>query len=94
MTVISGWHLAVSALCFAAYGLDKRLAKHGPGNRIPEFTLLVIGAIGGWPGGVLAQNVFRHKTRKTSFQIKFWLCALVHVGIIASAFYLSHGAGS
>ncbi|WP_147463771.1 DUF1294 domain-containing protein, partial [Pseudomonas amygdali] len=34
--------------------------------------------LGGWPGALLAQQVFRHKTRKVSFQIVFWLIVLAH----------------
>ena len=34
--------------------------------------------LGGWPGALIAQQVFRHKTRKASFQTVFWLIVLVH----------------
>jgi len=68
----------VSPISFLAYGWDKRLARHG-GWRVPEKTLHSIDAVGGWPGGLLAQQLFRHKTQKTSFQIKFWLTVLMHV---------------
>ena len=38
----------------------------------------------GWPGALLAQQVLRHKTSKTSFIAVFWLTILVNVvGFVA-----------
>jgi len=34
--------------------------------------------LGGWPGALLAQQRFRHKTRKLSYQAVFWLIVLLH----------------
>lgn len=34
--------------------------------------------LGGWPGALIAQQKFRHKTRKVSFQVVFWAIVLVH----------------
>ncbi|MGV8663884.1 DUF1294 domain-containing protein, partial [Pseudomonas aeruginosa] len=34
--------------------------------------------LGGWPGALVAQQVFRHKTRKLSFQLVFWGIVLLH----------------
>ena len=63
--------VAVTSLAsFAAYGLDKRRAAVG-GRRVPERTLHLLASLGGWPGAILAQRQFRHKTRKVSFQIAF-----------------------
>ena len=42
-------------------------------------TLHGLEAAGGWPGALVAQRVFRHKTRKRSFQIIFWLIVLAHL---------------
>ena len=68
----------VSPVSFLAYGWDKRQAKKN-GWRVPEKTLHSIDAVGGWPGGFLAQQIFRHKTQKGAFQIKFWLTVVMHV---------------
>ena len=68
----------VSPVSFFVYAWDKRQAKLN-GWRVPEKTLHSLDAIGGWPGGFLAQNIFRHKTRKLPFQIKFWLTVVTHV---------------
>ena len=74
--------VVASPISFMAYGWDKRQAKQN-GRRVPEKKLHSIDAIGGWPGGLLAQQFFRHKTQKGSFQIKFWLTVVMHVvGVI------------
>lgn len=36
--------------------------------RTPENTLHVAELLGGWPGALVAQQLFRHKTRKISYQ--------------------------
>jgi uncharacterized membrane protein YsdA (DUF1294 family) len=66
------WLVAMNAVAFVVFGLDKWLAKRGAG-RVPEATLLWLCALGGWPGGLLAMQVFRHKTAKLSFKLWFAL---------------------
>ena len=81
--------LVVSPISFLLYGWDKRMAQtSGKSNnrhvrRIPEKTLHSVDAIGGWPGGLCGQQFFRHKTRKTEFQIRFWLTVVIHLGAVA-----------
>ncbi|MGX5771335.1 DUF1294 domain-containing protein [Microbacterium trichothecenolyticum] len=77
---------AASIVAFAAYGIDKVAARR-QANRISEQTLLVLGLVGGWPGALVAQQVFRHKTRKRSFRRAFW--GTVGVNILALAAYVS-----
>jgi len=74
-------YAGASVLCFIAYALDKRAAERGARRR-PERTLLLLGLAGGWPGGLLAQQVFRHKTVKTSFLARFWLCVALNLGAL------------
>ena len=38
--------------------------------------LVLLGALGGWPGGVLGMKVFRHKTAKRLFQFKYALALI------------------
>ncbi|MEQ1514675.1 MAG: cold shock and DUF1294 domain-containing protein [Lysobacteraceae bacterium] len=64
-------YAAVSTIAFIAYGLDKSAATAGR-QRTPETTLHFLGLICGWPGALLAQRVFRHKSRKAAFQSTFW----------------------
>lgn len=81
---------AASLVTFAAYGIDKSAARRGAG-RISEQTLLILGLVGGWPGALVAQQLFRHKTRKRSFRRVFW--TTVGVNILALAAYAYVVAG-
>lgn len=70
-------YAAMSIVAFAVYGFDKRRARRS-GRRIPEATLHVLELFCGWPGALLAQQFFRHKTRKRSFLVVFWAIGLAH----------------
>ena len=63
----------MSLVSFVVYGFDKRRAQKD-GRRVPEKTLHLMALLGGWPGALIGQRVFRHKTQKISFRIVFWLC--------------------
>ncbi|WP_335945215.1 DUF1294 domain-containing protein [Pseudomonas sp. G166] len=67
----------VSLVAFLLYWSDKRKAR-ADAWRIPENVLHAVELAGGWPGALLAQQVFRHKTRKVSFQVVFWCIVLLH----------------
>lgn len=68
----------MSIVTFVAYALDKRAAASS-GWRVAEGSLLALGLAGGWPGAIVAQQVFRHKTVKVSFQVVFWVTVVVNV---------------
>ena len=70
-------YLAMSAVAFGAYWLDKSRAMRGE-RRIPEVTLHAIELLGGWPGAWAAQRAFRHKWRKTSYMVVFWGIGAMH----------------
>ncbi len=71
-------YLGMSAICFAAYGIDKRAAVKRAW-RIPESSLLLPGLLGGWPGAILGQQIFRHKTKKSAFRAAFWSSVVLNV---------------
>lgn len=73
-------YAAASVATFIAYGWDKRRAVRA-GRRIPERTLHGLELIGGWPGALLAQAVFRHKRRKTRYVAVFVAIVALHVGL-------------
>lgn len=79
-----GWTLALSAWAFILFGFDKWRAGRG-GARIAEATLFWSSALGGWPGGLLGMIVFRHKSAKGSFQLKFAAAFFVWAGLVAGA---------
>jgi uncharacterized membrane protein YsdA (DUF1294 family) len=70
-------YVLMSAMAFALYWSDKRRAHRGEW-RIPESTLHTIELLGGWPGAWIAQQALRHKTRKISYRIVFWLIVAAH----------------
>ena len=67
----------VSLFSFCQYWLDKQSAQKGRW-RTPENSLHIAELLGGWPGALVAQQVFRHKTRKASFQLVFWAIVALH----------------
>jgi uncharacterized membrane protein YsdA (DUF1294 family) len=73
---------AISILSFLLFGLDKQKARQNK-RRISEFTLLLVSFLGGSLGSFLAMFIFRHKTSKTSFKIKFGLILLAQILIIS-----------
>jgi uncharacterized membrane protein YsdA (DUF1294 family) len=67
----------MSLLTVGLYWHDKRQAQ-GQGQRTPEKLLHGAELLGGWPGALIAQQLFRHKTRKVSYQLVFWLIVALH----------------
>ncbi len=80
---VAALYIGLSIVTFHAYAIDKRAAKQER-RRTPESTLHLLGLAGGWPGALLAQQLMRHKTAKSSFVAMFWLTvALNMAGFIA-----------
>lgn len=77
----------MSLVAFVAYGFDKRRAQRD-GRRVPEKTLHLMALFGGWPGALMGQRVFRHKTQKISFRAVVWLCIALHVAVVGGVVYL------
>lgn len=75
---VAVFYLVASMFCYVVYALDKSKAKKGTW-RISESTLHLVSALGGWPGAVVAQQVLRHKSKKQSFRIKFWLTVCLNI---------------
>ena len=69
---------AMSYFTFLLYADDKYRAKHKKW-RTPEKTLHLCELIGGWIGAFIAQRKLRHKNKKESYQIVFWLIVIVHI---------------
>lgn len=75
-------YLIVSIFTLIIYRQDKIAAKNKQ-RRTPEMTLHVLALIGGWPGAVLAQRVFHHKSKKNSFQRLLWLTIFLNCVLLA-----------
>ena len=74
--------VALSILSFGAYAVDKSAAVAGR-RRTRERTLLALGLLGGWPGAILAQQIFRHKIRKRQFMVSFAGTVVANIGALA-----------
>jgi uncharacterized membrane protein YsdA (DUF1294 family) len=78
LLVALGAYALMSLITFAVYGFDKFRAARG-GWRVRESHLHALALLGGWPGALLAQQVFRHKRRKIGFVLLTLLIAALHV---------------
>ena len=74
-------YVVMSGVAILMYAFDKSAAERGR-RRTPENTLHLIALLGGWPGALLAQDLFRHKSRKVEFQIVFWMTVLANCGLL------------
>ncbi|MGJ7563918.1 DUF1294 domain-containing protein [Variovorax sp. GB1R11] len=75
--------LLLSLLTFFIYGFDKNAAETGRW-RTAENTLHLLSLVGGWPGAWVAQRLFRHKVRKTSFMAGYWATVLAHLAAVGA----------
>lgn len=75
------WFGFTTLMAFVLFGYDK-LKAGSSSDRVPERHLLAVSAMGGWLGGLLGMMLFRHKTAKLSFQLKF-AAAFVVWGVLA-----------
>ena len=84
--VVAGVYLALGLVSYLMYFFDKLAAGRGA-QRIPENSLHLFDALGGWAGALIAQQQFRHKTVKQPFQAIFWVTVAVN---LAGAWWLLH----
>ncbi|MGV8082762.1 MAG: DUF1294 domain-containing protein [Coriobacteriia bacterium] len=87
--IVSGLYGVLSVVLFVFYGIDKAAARRGM-RRIPERWLHMLAVLGGWPGALAGQLVFRHKTRKQPFRTIFWLTVVLNC--LALAAFVQLGA--
>ncbi|ECD6819261.1 DUF1294 domain-containing protein, partial [Salmonella enterica] len=57
-------------------------------RRVPESTLLVFGVVGGWPGAIVGQQLFRHKTQKQPFKTYFIVSVIVSILVTVAIYRL------
>ncbi|MGH8175050.1 MAG: DUF1294 domain-containing protein [Steroidobacter sp.] len=74
-------YLIVSFITVFAYAFDKSAAMNRRW-RTEESTLHLLSLVGGWPGAWIAQQLFRHKTRKTSFMVGFLFCTTANITVL------------
>ncbi len=81
MEILLLYFLFISMIVFILAGYDKYLARKNK-RRIPENTLFFLEAIGGTIGLLFAMLLFRHKTSKTSFIVKFSGIFLIQIVLV------------
>lgn len=80
------WFLLANVLTLVVYGGDKMAARKA-WRRVPESTLLTFGFVGGWPGAILGQQLFRHKTQKQPFKTWFIITVILNVALLAGLYH-------
>lgn len=81
ITLLAAYGL-LSVVAFFIYGEDKSAAEQGR-RRTPESTLHMLALVGGWPGALIAQRFFRHKTTKQPFRAVFWITVVANCAGLA-----------
>lgn len=79
---LSYYLLAINAVTFIVYGIDKYEAKKAMW-RISEATLLMLAVLGGSIGAWIAMRVRRHKTMHKKFKYGIPVILLIQIALIA-----------
>ncbi|MBS7255206.1 DUF1294 domain-containing protein [Flavobacterium branchiicola] len=81
MRILLLYFLIVNFFVFILAGYDKYQARKSK-RRIPENTLFSLALIGSTPGLLTAMLLFKHKTSKTSFIVKFVVILVIQITLI------------
>ena len=84
--VVGFAYLFMTGVSYFMYWADKSAAQN-EARRTPEANLHLVDLLCGWPGALLAQQQFRHKTVKQPFQAVFWLTVLINIAGVAWLVY-------
>ncbi len=81
ITYLELYLIGINFMAFLVYGIDKLKAilnnKHI--RRIPEKQLHLLALVGGSLGAILSMFLFRHKIKKLSFMVKYFLIILFQI---------------
>lgn len=86
-SLVDLWLIVINVVAFVIYSYDKAIAASS-WTRVPERVLLLLALIGGTIGALIGMLLFRHKTSKASFRLKFLLVVLLQIALIA-LYYVS-----
>jgi len=70
--------IIINILTYYTYKSDKVSAQKGEW-RTPESTLHLLSLLGGWYGAIIAQDRLRHKSKKISFRIVFYITFILNI---------------
>ncbi len=85
-----GLYTVMSVIAFIMYAKDKNAAEYGEW-RTSENTLHILSLLGGWPGAAIAQSFLRHKSKKVSFRVTYWITIVANCSAL---YWLITPAGS
>ncbi len=80
--------VALASILLTCY--DKLAAKGEKARRIPEASLMWLGAIGGALPMFIMMQLIRHKTQHKKFMIGLPLLILLHIALVVLYFWLRH----
>lgn len=75
-----GYLIIINLVTLSVFAADK-ISSQSNAWRTRESTLLFFTLIGGTVGALFSMYLFRHKTRKSSFQMIFVLIILIQVAL-------------
>ncbi len=87
---LAGLYTVMSIIAFIMYAKDKSAAEYCKW-RTSENTLHILSLLGGWPGAAIAQSFLRHKSKKVSFRVTYWITVVANCGAL---YWLITPAGS
>ena len=82
MSYLAYYLLAINAVAFIMYGIDKYKAKKAKW-RISEATLLLLAVLGGSIGAWMGMKVWHHKTMHKKFKYGIPAILLIQIALIA-----------
>ena len=81
MSCLAYYLLAINAVAFIVYGIDKYKAKKAKW-RIPEATLLLLAVLGGSIGAWMGMKVWHHKTMHKKFKYGIPAILLIQIALM------------
>ena len=82
MSCLTYYLLAINAVAFIMYGIDKYKAKEAKW-RISEATLLLLAVLGGSIGAWMGMKVWHHKTMHKKFKYGIPAILLIQIALMA-----------
>ncbi len=86
LRIVVFYLIAVNLLTFIVYGIDKHKARHNHW-RVREASLLLLAALGGSTGALLAMHLFHHKTQHKKFRYGVPAILIIQLAIAAFCYY-------
>ena len=81
MSCLAYYLLAINAVAFIVYGIDKYKAKKAKW-RIPEATLLLLAVLGGSIGAWMGMKGWHHKTMHKKFKYGIPAILLIQIALM------------